>query len=76
MDDPPRVIERSESFMPDLIHHAREGTDWGVVDLEDDRADVEATLRKLSAKHFRLRKLHLLSCFTSDSSLMPMIQLK
>lgn len=65
---PPRVVERSEAFMPPSttdsselpppLMHDRSGTTstgWGVVDLEEERADVDTTLRKTSAKHFRLQ---------------------
>lgn len=44
--------------MPDSSFNLEPGnrsSTWGIVDLEEDHADVEATLRKQSAKHFRLR---------------------
>lgn len=58
-EHPARVVERSEVFMPDLYHPTEDSntSTWGVVDLEGGSADVDATLRKPSAKHFRLREL-------------------
>lgn len=52
----PRVVERSEAFMPDETHPADRSTTWGVVDFQQDGTDVEDTLRKPEAKHFRLRE--------------------
>lgn len=54
-DPGPRVVERSEAFMPDEIHPADRSTTWGLLDIQGDTTGVEETLKKPEAKHFRLR---------------------
>ncbi|KAL8278325.1 hypothetical protein RQP46_009217 [Phenoliferia psychrophenolica] len=50
-----RVVERTEAFMPDDVHPGDRSSTWGVLDLQPDGTDVEETLRKPEAKHFRLQ---------------------
>ncbi|ORY91449.1 hypothetical protein BCR35DRAFT_274133 [Leucosporidium creatinivorum] len=49
------VLDRSETFMPDELQPADRSSNWGVVDFAQEATDVEDTLRKPEAKHFRLQ---------------------
>lgn len=62
--------------MPDEFHHPNDkSTTWGLLDLQDGE-DVEETLRKPEAKHFRLRgSFHVLFLFFSVSKLIRLVDM-